>query len=211
MKTIKALLVSALLVLAGTVSAQNNFSITFADVNVENGAGKLVASMTKDMTVAGWQMFLYLPEGVEIAQVYDEDEEEYVADITLSSTFHKAKHSCSSKRTTDGAMMLICSGGTETVALKSANEGELCTIGLKVASTVTSQAVAVKGVAVSDDKGVQYNQDDTTFQLNIGTTGIINIENDGVNGGVFYNLAGQKVSNAQKGVLIQNGKKIVVK
>ena len=211
MKTIKALLVSALLVLAGTVSAQNNFSITFADVNVENGAGKLVASMTKDMTVAGWQMYLYLPEGVEIAQVYDEDEEDYVADITLSSTFHKSKHTCSARKTTDGAMMLICSGGTETVALKSATEGELCTIGLKVADGVTSQAVAVKGVAVSDDKGVQYNQDDTTFQLNIGTTGIINIENDGVNGGVFYNLAGQKVSNAQKGVLIQNGKKVVVK
>ena len=67
MKTIKALLVSALLVLAGTVSAQS-FSITFADVNVENGAGKLVASMTKDMTVDGWQMYLYLPGGGEIAQ-----------------------------------------------------------------------------------------------------------------------------------------------
>ena len=210
MKSIKALLVSALLVLAGTVSAQT-FSITFADVNVENGAGKLVASMTKDMTVAGWQMYLYLPEGVEIAQVHDEDEEEYVADITLSSTFHKAKHSCSAKRTTDGAMMLICSGGTETVALKSATEGELCTIGLKVADGVTSQAVAVKNVAVSDDQGVQSNQADTTFQLIVGSTGIVNIENDAVNGGVFYNLAGQKVSNAQKGVLIQNGKKVVVK
>jgi hypothetical protein len=210
MKTIKALLVSALLVLAGTVSAQS-FSITFADVNVENGAGKLVASMTKDMTVAGWQMFLYLPEGVEIAQVYDEDEEEYVADITLSSTFHKAKHSCSVKKTADNAMMLICSGGTETVALKSATEGELCTIGLKVADGVTSQAVAVKNVAVSDDQGVQSNQADTTFQLIIGSTGIVNIENDAVNSGVFYNLAGQKVSNAQKGVLIQNGKKVVVK
>ena len=197
MKTIKALLVSALLVLAGTVSAQS-FSITFADVNVENGAGKLVASMTKDMTVAGWQMYLYLPEGVEIAQVYDEDEEEYVADITLSSTFHKAKHSCSVKKTADGAMMLICSGGTETVALKSATEGELCTIGLTVADGVTSQAVAVKNVAVSDE-------------LIIGSTGIVNIENDAVNSGVFYNLAGQKVSNAQKGVLIQNGKKVVVK
>ena len=210
MKTIKALLVSALLVLAGTVSAQS-FSITFADVNVENGAGKLVASMTKDMTVAGWQMYLYLPEGVEIAQVYDEDEEEYVADITLSSTFHKAKHSCSSKKTADGAMMLICSGGTETVTLKSATEGELCTIGLKVADGVTSQAVAVKNVAVSDDQGVQSNQADTTFQLIIGSTGIVNIENDAVNSGVYYNLAGQKVSNAQKGVLIQNGKKVVVK
>jgi hypothetical protein len=210
MKTIKALLVSALLVLAGTVSAQT-FSITFADVNVENGAGKLVASMTKDMTVAGWQMYLYLPEGVEIAQVFDEDEEEYVADITLSSTFHKAKHSCSVKKTADNAMMLICSGGTETVALKSATEGELCTIGLTVADGVTSQAVAVKNVAVSDDQGVQSNQADTTFQLIIGSTGIVNIENDAVNGGVFYNLAGQKVSNAQKGVLIQNGKKVVVK
>ena len=210
MKTIKALLVSALLVLAGTVSAQT-FSITFADVNVENGAGKLVASMTKDMTVAGWQMYLYLPEGVEIAQVFDEDEEEYVADITLSSTFHKAKHSCSVKKTADGAMMLICSGGTETVALKSATEGELCTIGLTVADGVTSQAVAVKNVAVSDDQGVQSNQADTTFQLIIGSTGIVNIENDAVNNGVFYNLAGQKVSNAQKGVLIQNGKKVVVK
>ena len=210
MKTIKALLVSALLVLAGTVSAQS-FSITFADVNVENGAGKLVASMTKDMTVAGWQMYLYLPEGVEIAQVFDEDEEEYVADITLSSTFHKAKHSCSVKKTADNAMMLICSGGTETVALKSATEGELCTIGLTVADGVTSQAVAVKNVAVSDDQGVQSNQADTTFQLIVGSTGIVNIENDAVNGGVFYNLAGQKVSNAQKGVLIQNGKKIVVK
>ena len=210
MKTIKALLVSALLVLAGTVSAQS-FSITFADVNVENGAGKLVASMTKDMTVAGWQMYLYLPEGVEIAQVYDEDEEEYVADITLSSTFHKAKHSCSVKKTADNAMMLICSGGTETVALKSATEGELCTIGLTVADGVTSQAVAVKNVAVSDDQGVQSNQADTTFQLIIGSTGIVNIENDAVNGGVYYNLAGQKVSNAQKGVLIQNGKKVVVK
>ena len=210
MKTIKALLVSALLVLAGTVSAQT-FSITFADVNVENGAGKLVASMTKDFTVAGWQMYLYLPEGVEIAQVFDEDEEEYVADITLSSTFHKAKHSCSVKKTADGAMMLICSGGTETVALKSATEGELCTIGLTVADGVTSQAVAVKNVAVSDDQGVQSNQADTTFQLIIGSTGIVNIENDAVNSGVFYNLAGQKVSNAQKGVLIQNGKKVVVK
>ena len=167
--------------------------------------------MTKDMTVAGWQMYLYLPEGVEIAQVFDEDEEEYVADITLSSTFHKAKHSCSVKKTADGAMMLICSGGTETVALKSATEGELCTIGLKVAEGVTSQAVAVKNVAVSDDQGVQSNQADTTFQLIIGSTGIVNIENDAVNGGVFYNLAGQKVSNAQKGVLIQNGKKVVVK
>ena len=149
------------------------FNMTFSDVNVENGAGKLVVSMTKDMTIAGWQMYLYLPEGVEIAQTYDEDEEEYIADITLSSTFHKAKHSCSVKKTDDGAIMLICSGGTETIALKSATEGVLCTIGLTVADGVTTQNVVVKGIAVSDDVGIQYNQANTTFLLIVGGTGLM--------------------------------------
>ena len=154
-----------------TASAQG-FSMTFSDVNAVNGGGKLVVNMTKSITVAGWQMYLYLPEGVEIAQVYDEDEEEYVPDVTLSSTFHKAKHSCSVKKTADGAMMLICSGGTVTVALNSATEGELCTIGLKVAEGVTSQTVAVKNIAVSDDQGIQYNQADTTFRLIVDGIGI---------------------------------------
>ena len=144
----------------------SSFTITFDDVNVANGAGKLVVNMTKSITIAGWQMYLYLPEGIEIIM----KDGEY--DITLSSTFHEAKHSCSVKKTSDGAYMLICTGGTETVALKEAESGELCTIGLKVADGVTSQAVAVKNVAVSDDQGDQYNQADTTFLLIVGDSGI---------------------------------------
>ncbi len=43
------------------------------------------------------------------------------------------------------------------------------------------------------------------------TTGISNIENAEQMGGAVYNLAGQKVSKAQKGVFIQNGRKVVMK
>ncbi len=193
--------------------AQNSYKISFADVNVSNGSGNLVVSLEKNFTVAGWQMYLYLPEGVEIAQVYDEDEEDYVNAITLSSTFHKSKHACSVTNTTDGAAMLICSGGTETVTLKSAESGQLCTIGLKVAESVTSdQTIAIKKIAVADDKGVQYNQEDASVNLIIGTTdGISSINADEQGGGTVYNLAGQKVSKAQKGVFIQNGRKVVIK
>jgi len=42
-------------------------------------------------------------------------------------------------------------------------------------------------------------------------TGISLVENATVNNGVIYNLNGQKVQNAQKGLYIINGKKVVVK
>jgi len=43
------------------------------------------------------------------------------------------------------------------------------------------------------------------------TTGIKVIEDNNANNNALYNLNGQKVSNAKKGVFIQNGKKVIVK
>ena len=42
-------------------------------------------------------------------------------------------------------------------------------------------------------------------------TGISEINGTAVENGAIYNLAGQRVSNAQKGIYIVNGKKVVVK
>lgn len=44
-----------------------------------------------------------------------------------------------------------------------------------------------------------------------GTTGINNITVDNAKKGVRYNLAGQRVNESYKGVVIENGKKIIVK
>ena len=43
-----------------------------------------------------------------------------------------------------------------------------------------------------------------------GSAGIKNLKADAQNG-VYYNLAGQKVANPQKGLFIQNGKKVILK
>ena len=43
------------------------------------------------------------------------------------------------------------------------------------------------------------------------TTGIQTVNNNAANNGVIYNLAGQRVMNAQKGLFIINGNKVVIK
>ena len=43
------------------------------------------------------------------------------------------------------------------------------------------------------------------------TTGIMNVEQGTVSLGKVYNMQGQQVKNAQKGIFIQNGKKVVIK
>ena len=51
----------------------------------------------------------------------------------------------------------------------------------------------------------------TTLKVTRETAGISETLNVKVNNGAIYNLAGQKVDESYKGVVIQNGKKVVVK
>ena len=206
MKTIKTLLVCTLLALTSGAFAQD-FKMTFSNVSIEAGkTADLKVTFESNVTIAGWQMFLYLPEGIEI--VYDDDEEEYA--ITLSE-LHKKKHACAVQTTKDGAKMLVMTAGTETVEMK-ANSGDLCTITLKAADTFSgSKPVDVKKIRISDKAAKSYSQDDTSFTITAGGADGISSISAADNNAPVYNLAGQKVNNAQKGVYIQNGKKVVMK
>lgn len=51
----------------------------------------------------------------------------------------------------------------------------------------------------------------TSFVVDDTTTGIIGVDGTVIENGKIYNLNGQKVQNAQKGLYIVNGKKVVVK
>ena len=51
----------------------------------------------------------------------------------------------------------------------------------------------------------------TSFVIDDTTTGIIGIDGTVIENGKIYNLNGQKVQNAQKGLYIVNGKKVVIK
>ena len=82
-----------------------------------------------------------------------------------------------------------------------------------VAESVAKGTYELKFSAISnsDPLGNVVNpQDDFTAVLNVDGTGINSINADDVNAPI-YNVAGQRVSKAQKGIFIQNGKKIAVK
>lgn len=50
-----------------------------------------------------------------------------------------------------------------------------------------------------------------SISINQNPTGIKTVKADATENGATYNLAGQKVDENYKGVVIQNGKKVVVK
>lgn len=151
-----------LLALTSSAFAQD-FKMTFSDVEIEAGkTAELNVTFESKVTIAGWQMFLYLPEGIELS--YDEDVEEY--EIVLSDSHHK-KHACEVTKTADGAMMLVMSGGTKTYEMKE-NSGDLCTIVLKAADTFQGKAkVDVKNIRISDKSGTAYSQDDSSFEISV--------------------------------------------
>ena len=205
MKTIKSLLICGLLALTSSAFAED-FTFTFGDVKIVPGqTADLSVTFKSDVVPAGWQMFIYLPTGIEIAQ----DEDEFL--VELSDAHHK-KHNVDVTTTSDGAMMLVMSGGTKTYEM-SASEGDLCTITLTADATFQGSAtVEVKKIAIADKSGKQYNMaSDASFTITADDgTGIESLNAEDSNEPAF-NLAGQKIDKNYKGIRIQNGKKTIVR
>ena len=74
MRTIKTMMLIALLTLVGRATAQT-LKLTAGDVKIEAGkTAELKVSIENSMDIAGWQLYLYLPENIDIA--YEEEEGE---------------------------------------------------------------------------------------------------------------------------------------
>ena len=87
-----------------------------------------------------------------------------------------------------------------------------------VAALDAANKNAVKQIYIMGNGGVTYTLKDAyvavtaaTPAANVGTSDIAGVKAQNQNNAVRYNLAGQKVSASYKGVVIQNGKKMVVK
>ena len=204
MKTIKSLLICGLLALTSSAFAQS-FTFTFGDVNIVPGeTAALNVTFKSDVVPAGWQMYLYLPTGITIA----EEGEEQEPLVELSDVHHK-KHTVDVTKASDGSMMLVMSGGTKTYEM-SASEGDLCTITLKADATFEGSAtVDVKKIAIADKGGKQYNMaSDASFTITAKGTGINSLD-AATDDAPAYNLAGQKVGKNYKGIIVKNGKKVM--
>lgn len=168
----------------------------------------LLNESTPGGVVSATSFRIALPAGVSIAKYYSEDDEEYLDDIT--SPAKKSSHTLDVRPTSNENELQISVYGT---AYFKTSTNVLAKIGIVVAESVAKGTYELKFSAISnsDPLGNVVNpQDDFTAVLNVDGTGINSINADDVNAPI-YNVAGQRVSKAQKGIFIQNGKKIAVK
>lgn len=161
MKNIKVFITSLLLLTTISMSAEK----VTVSVASEFEPGKTVdvtVSLENTNPVAGYKMNLSLPEGFSL--VYDEDEEDYVYEL---SNRHKKKHSMTITQATDGSWLFVVYSTNSGDVLKE-NSGELFTVQLKAAATVSSsQTASFKNIALSDADGHETAIDDVTFDLKI--------------------------------------------
>lgn len=211
MKQIKLILACALLTMVSRGYAQS-VVMTAGDVTIEAGkTATLTCSMENSMEMAGWQMFLSLPEGIDIA--FDEEEgERYYDDTVVLSSRHKRSHTCTVTQTADGGYLIMAYNPSKPTAI-TGNSGELVSITLQAAATYSGVGQAViKNVAASDMFSVQTNMTDN-ITVNIAeshSSGISKVEG-AAESQPAYNLQGVRVDpqKAGRGVYIQQGKKWV--
>ena len=129
------------------------------------------------------------------------------------------------KRLSNGIIMLAAAnagyyeGGNFVNIAFLGNDGPVLKIPVTVAESVAEAPYTIKFNAKifstvsdpSEDVQTLVAQEGTEFTLTVGAgTGITSI-NAVDSKAPIYNVAGQRVSKAQKGVFIQNGKKVAVK
>jgi hypothetical protein len=190
-----------------SVSAQK---LTVANVNIKAGeSGVAVVNFEAPVECKALQMTMVLPEGIEIP--YDAEEEEW--GVENGSLLHK-KYSVDINKTDNVYKFLVYRNISDPKF--NALSGDLLNITLSVAAGVTADDldVTIKDITVNNLASEPVEGfADVTFKVGVGKevpTGISSI-NAEEQGAAIYNLAGQKVSKAQKGVFIKNGKKVVVK
>ena len=155
-----------------------------------------------------------LPEGFTIAQVWNEDDEKYVADVTYPAA--KGGHDKRMIKVAEDA-----AGNNNTYQFSAASNEDtfkaatdvMFKIGIAVPEGTAKgkYPVKVSKINFSDAANVaSYQEGEITVQLEVGGTGINSI-NAADSKAPVYNLSGQRVSKAQQGVFIQNGKKVAVK
>ena len=188
--------------------AQNEL---YADeVAIEKGetTANLEIKMRNEVEVTAFSFRLGLPEGVTMTLnkkgkkyvTIDEDRmEEHVAIIQTAA---------------DGADMISVYDAKKSPFYE--NDGTVVTVPLAITEEVAANDVTltmkVYNISIATPAGVSL---DTTeafdVNLKIGAGNGINGINAADSKAPIYNVAGQRVSKAQKGVFIQNGKKVAVK
>ena len=193
--------------MALTASAQS-MTLTLGTLEVdEDGFGYLDVSLESDFDIVGWQMYMYTPEGLE---PLDADLNDRYPQDKRKNNYHAVSVINAEGGDYPGSYLILCKAEDAKNNAISGQSGSLGTIVFdaeKFTGDVATAEITVKGFAVSMADGTQINLGEDV------TTGIeFIIRNKNMNAdGAIYNLSGQRVEKANKGLYIKNGQKVVVK
>lgn len=196
----------SMVALVATLSASAQFSTDVDKFDLKNGESKTVTfSLKTEEPVTLYEFWFVLPEGLEIA--YDEEEEEY--GIELLSNNAKS-HALTADYKKGSKTEFLVSVASNKLASLKALEGEVLAVTFKATADVAADAqIVIKDpfAGTAAEKKISFEN----FYLTVNPTAINGISADETKSGVIYNMAGQRVSKATKGIYVVDGKKVAVK
>ena len=186
------------------VAAMAQNELYAEDFSVEQGAtsADLVVKMRNADEVTAFSFRLGLPEGVTMT--LNKKQKKYV---TIDED-RMDDHTAIIQDAADGADMISVYSASKATFYE--NDGPVVTVPLTIASDGTYE-LRIYNVSISNPAAQSIaTSTECTVTMQVGPTGINSI-NAIDSKAPIYNVAGQRVSKAQKGVYIQNGKKVAVK
>lgn len=194
----------SIVALMATFTASAQFSTDPAVLKIAKGEEKTVTfSLKTEEPVTLYEFWMILPEGLEV--VYDADEEEYLIELLSNNA---KSHSLTADYKKGSKTDFFISVSSSKLATLKALEGDVLSITFKATADVTSP-IKIQGPFAGTPSEKKISFDD--FEINVNSETAINgISAEQTKSGVIYNMAGQRVSKATKGIYVVDGKKVAV-
>lgn len=196
--------------LCGVAAMAQNELYASENVKIEKGevTADFAISMKNEVEVTAISFRLDLPEGVTMA--LNKKGKKYV---TIDED-RMEEHTAIIQTAADGNDMISIYDASK--APFYGNDGVVVTVPLAITEDVAAAdaeyEIKVYSISMSTPEGVSIDcPTEFTARFIVGEGTAINSINAADSKAPIYNVAGQRVSKAQKGVFIQNGKKVAVK
>lgn len=198
----KKYMILAVATLFSVAASAQKFTASNIDNAKAGETAELVINMVDGENIYGTQMTVILPEGMKIAKKshvsLNEDQD---PDELFTLTYMDNK-------TLGGKLISYAGSTTDPFAIAN---GEFVTITITIDAAVKDGVYDIKiaGIGFADKAGNFTPTDDVTVKIGVNCATGINAVSAAKANGAIYNLAGQRVNKAQKGIFIQNGVKIL--
>ena len=215
--TMKKYLLS-IVALTAAISASAQFEAEPAKID-EFKAGEtkqVILSLKTTEAPVAYNLYIECPDGIDVA-LYENDDEEMVPDIQKAGTRYKSHHNLTVKPVNGvpGKYMVACAstnGSASTATLKNVDgeaNGAVLAITFKATKDAVTSPIKIVDSLAGFVGGTKTTFPDSEIELN-GGNAIKGISADETKSGVIYNMAGQRVSKATKGIYVVDGKKVAV-